>query len=251
MPHSTLQNKTALITGGARRLGRALTTALAANGCRVAIHYHRHQADAEALARELQAAGVDAAPFAADLSAPAGAENLFYQAQKKFGALNFLINNAAIYENTNFPALTAAAWSQTALINAQAPLFLARLFAEHAPTGAAIINLLDARMHGYDREHLAYHLAKRQLRDLTKILAWEFAPKIRVNALAPGLILPPDAVADGDEWLAARAASNPLRTHGTAAEIGAAAVFLLASNFITGEIIHIDGGRNLRDDFYR
>ena len=132
-------------------------------------------------------------------------------------------------------------------INALAPALLSRAFAKTAARGD-IVNLLDCRISDYDAEHLSYHLSKRMLMSLTRILALELAPDIRVNGVAPGLILPPPG--QGREYLRRLALTNPLERWGGAEDIVRAIVFLLESPFVTGQIIYVDGGRSLKGSLY-
>lgn len=243
-----LTNKTALITGGAQRIGRALALALAENGCNIIVHYHRSVDAANILVTQLNDFGVRAVAINADLKITAQVENLFAGALAEFEKIDYLINNAAIYPSDKLTTATAENLQNAFTINAHAPLILSRLFAQQKNATGAIINLLDTRLHSYDREHFSYHLSKRDLYAITKMLAVEYAPQIRVNGLALGLILPP--VGETDEWLRAHEKSNPLQRYGAIENVSAAVLFLLHNDFITGEIIHLDGGRHLRDNFY-
>lgn len=244
-------NKIALITGGARRLGRALAAALSAQGCHIIIHYHAHDEEAHALAKELHREnGVFTMALKADLSRAEEAEGLLYRAVEGSGPIDYLINNAAIYPTSQIDNVTFGDLAECLQLNAYAPLQLSRVFAQQRNPGAAILNMLDTRIHGYDREHAAYHISKRVLSDLTKMMADEYAPYVRVNAIAPGLILPPAEIGENVHWLEVRRNTNPLNAYGTIEDVSDAALFLLTSDFITGEVIHVDGGRHLKNRFY-
>ena len=130
-------------------------------------------------------------------------------------------------------------------VNAWTPLVLSREFARHAGRGK-IINLLDTKIMGYDREHVAYILSKQMLAALTTMCAAEFAPAVTVNAIAPGLILPPSG--KDETYLASLAQTVPLRRHGGPGDITDAALYLLKSDFVTGQVIYVDGGRHLREE---
>ena len=132
-------------------------------------------------------------------------------------------------------------------VNALSPLWLCRAFAAQQRAGA-VVNFLDTRISDYDREHAAYHLSKRMLHALTKMLALELAPRIRVNAVAPGLILPPPG--QDETYLRRHINTNPLRRIGTPEGVAAAALFLLRSAFVTGQVIYVDGGRHLKGCVY-
>ena len=246
----SLSGMTALVTGGAKRLGRAIVLALAREGAHIVIHCNRSRLEAERTASEARAAGVKAWVVTVDLAKPAPAERLMVQARKRAGrAIRFLVNNAAIFPAGRLGVLTAAELARNIQINAFAPLQLSRAFArQFRRTGPGlrpcILNLLDCRIADYDQEHAAYHLSKRMLADLTRMMALAFAPAVRVNAVAPGLILPP--AGQGEAYLRKLARTNPLRTHGEAGDIAVAAVFLLQSRFVTGQILYVDGGRHLK-----
>jgi len=132
-------------------------------------------------------------------------------------------------------------------VNALAPLWLSRGLAAQSRSGQ-ILNLLDCKIVEYDAEHAAYHLSKRMLFSLTRMLALELAPRIRVNAVAPGLILPPPG--QHEAYLQSLAHTNPLQRHGGAADIVRAALFLLESDFVTGQVIYVDGGRHILGSTY-
>lgn len=243
-------NKIALITGGAKRLGRAIAMELAQQGCHIIIHYHHSEDEAHDFVRQLQQTGVFAACLKADLSQAEEAEGLLYRAVEASGPIDYLINNAALYPASLIDNITFSDLGDCMQVNAYAPLQLSRFFAQQRNPGGAILNMLDTRINGYDREHAAYHLSKRTLYCLTKMMADEYAPYVRVNAIAPGLILPPAEMGDNVHWLEVRRNSNPLNAYGSIEDISEAALFLLTSDFITGEVLHVDGGRHLKNNFY-
>lgn len=242
-----LRGMTALVTGGALRLGAAISRGLAEAGVHVAVHYHRSEAQAEALAEELRGKGVRAATVAGSLDAPEEAPALLEAATAALGPIDFLVNNASIFPDDTFADLTPEAVHRSVDVNALAPFALARALAAQGRPGA-VVNLLDARIQDYDRRHLSYHLSKRMLHTLTKILALELAPAIRVNAVAPGLVLPPPG--RDDSFVTSLTHTNPLHSHGSEAGIREAVLFLLRSGFVTGQVIYVDGGRNLRGNLY-
>lgn len=242
-----LRGQTALITGGARRLGASIARGLAAAGVNVALHYRESAAEAEALADELRAAGVRAATLPADLSDPAAAPRLLTAAAEALAPVDLLVNNASIFPEDNFADWSPEAVHRNVDINALAPFALARALGAAGRPGA-VVNLLDTMIADYDRRHLSYHLSKRMLHTLTKILAVELAPGIRVNAVAPGLVLAPEGKDKG--YLAGLAHSNLLQAYGSEAGVREAVLFLMRSGFITGQTIYVDGGRNLRGNLY-
>jgi hypothetical protein len=243
----SLNSQIALVTGGAKRLGRASALALAAEGASVVIHYATSAENAENLAHEIECVGVRAWTVQGDLSDPAAATAVFEKACAAAGKCDILINNASNFPESTFADFSPADVHASVNLHALSPALLARAMHEKGQSGA-VVNMLDCMIADYDRKHLAYHLSKRMLHTLTRIMAVELAPRIRVNAVAPGLTLPP---VDKDEsYLAGLASSNPLNRHGGPDDVAAAIVFLLKSDFITGEVIYVDGGRNLRGNMY-
>jgi len=238
-----LAGKTALITGAAKRIGAATAQALAAAGATAVLHYRDSAAEAEALAQDIQKTGGAALTVQADFSNPASAEALFEEVRQLAGRIDFLINNASIFRAQEMNDVQPHDFYENININALAPFILARAFAKQGRPGA-IINLLDTRIASYDNYHFAYHLSKRMLADITRAMALEFAPQVRVNAVAPGVVLPPEG--EDTAYLERLSKTNPLQTHGSAEEVAQAICFLLQSPFITGQILYIDGGRHLK-----
>jgi hypothetical protein len=234
--------KTALITGAARRIGRSIAMRLASDGVNIVIHYRNSLKEAESLAEDLEKVRVKCWLVHSDFEKRAEYENLIDEAIKHSGQLDFLINSASI-----FPSGTAAdiSWNEflrNVLINAWVPFYLGRSFSMRCRKGV-IINILDSRIRGYDSKHMAYIMSKKILMDFTKIMALEYAPDIRVNAIAPGLILPPSG--KDAKYLDKLIKRVPLKRHGDVANIAETVIFLLKNDFITGETVYIDGAMSL------
>lgn len=242
-----LKGQTALVTGAGVRLGRAIALALAGAGVHVVVHYHTSRTEAEETVDKIRSLGGDALAVQADLFNAIEAEALVARANDAVGSIDILVNNASIFPENRITDFTLSDLDENIQVNAYAPLQLIRAFAEQTRRGA-IVNMLDARMTAYDREHAAYHLSKRMLFSITKMCAVEFAPGIRVNAVAPGLILPPPGY--GVDWLERLAHTNPLSSYGTVHDVTEAVLFLLRSEFVTGQILYIDGGKHLQRNFY-
>jgi NAD(P)-dependent dehydrogenase (short-subunit alcohol dehydrogenase family) len=242
-----LAGKTALVTGAARRLGHRIALSLAEEGVHVIAHYCHSQDQAEELVTLLKQRAGRAWALQADLSESAQADALLESARVAAGPIDFLINNASIFETETLWQTTSQSLQQNMEIHAYAPLALARQFARQDRPGQ-IVNILDSRVNDYDREHVAYHLSKRTLQALTRVLAVELAPAIQVNAVAPGLILPPEG--EGDDYLQRLAHTNPMNCWGHPQDIADAVCFLLQSRFTTGQTLYVDGGRNLRGRIY-
>lgn len=241
-----LHQATAVVTGGAVRIGREIALRLAREGADVVVHFHSHEAEALKVVAEIQSLGRRAVAIPADLrSPPAAAESIFRRAIEELGSVNVLINSAAIFKPGSLAELTADQWQGHLAINLEAPVFLSREFAHRLPpeTSGHIINIADWRGLRPQAGHLAYTVAKSGLVSLTQIAAQELGPRIQVNAIAPGAILPgPGETPETFETLGSR---NPLRRTGSPAEVADAVVFLLRSEFITGQILHVTGGEEL------
>ncbi|MBN2352048.1 MAG: SDR family oxidoreductase [Spirochaetales bacterium] len=243
-----LKGKRALVTGGARRLGEAICRALAAEGVDLVIHYNTSAREAEELARDLTGAGATAKTIRADLSRKDEYESLVARGVAAAGPIDLLVNNASIFPPGRIDRMSESDLFSNITVNALAPLVVSREFAKQVGEGGAIVNLLDTRIVEYDRAHAAYHVSKRLLADFTRMTALEFAPRVRVNAVAPGLVLPPEGM--DAEYFAGRIKDVPLGRHGEPGDVARAVVFLLASPFVTGEVLFVDGGQRLRGDMY-
>lgn len=239
-----LKGRTALVTGAARRLGRHIALALAAQGVNVAAHYHSSAAEAESLLVELESAGVRAWALRADFEKPTEYKGLIDQALALCGSLDILVNSASIFPAGRLDETVFDDVVKNIRVNAWAPFELCRSFARACGKGA-VVNVLDTRVRGFDFDHAAYILSKHMLDSLTAMAALEYAPGLRVNAVAPGLILPPPGKDDGH--LEGMAASLPLKRRGHPHDVAEAVVFLLRSEFITGQVIYVDGGRHVRE----
>lgn len=239
----SLNDKLVLITGAARRIGRELALAVAQAGGDVVIHYHTSRSEAESLRAEIVQLGRKAYLLDADLQDLDQAEKLVSRAAEH-GPLFALINNAAIFESLSWQRTTIEAWNRHLLINLTVPFLLSQAFARLLPEGETgrIINMLDWRAMRPGADHLPYTTSKAALAALTHSLAIALAPRITVNGLALGAILPPERGPVPAKLLDSIPAGRWAELH----EVGQAAIFLLdGPEYITGEIIHIDGGRHL------
>jgi NAD(P)-dependent dehydrogenase (short-subunit alcohol dehydrogenase family) len=243
----SIKNHTALVTGAAKRIGRSLAMALAREGVHVVIHYNTSQEEAEQVAEEVRQHGSHAWALQADLHDSEQTDMLIDRAIEQAGQLQILVNSASIFMQNRLLDFDADDFYNNMQVNALAPLGLSRAFARQGQAGA-IINFLDTRILDYDRDHAAYHLSKRTLYTITRMLSVELAPRIRVNGVAPGLILPPPG--QDAAYLEKRKHTNPLQQIGTLEDITEAALFLLRSDFVTGQIIYVDGGRHLKGSMY-
>lgn len=244
MAEENLRGKIALVTGAAVRLGRQIALALADEGVNIILHYRNSGDEAEELRRLLEARSVSVWLIRADFDKTTESESLIRRSLDAAGSLHYLINCASIFPADRIETLSFASLQQCIRVNAWAPFVLCREFHRRIGQGK-IVNLLDTRIADFDWHHVSYILSKQMLAHWTRILAIEFAPDTTVNGVAPGLILPPRG--NDASYLERLKTSLPLQRHGDAEDISSAVLFLLRSRFITGEIIHVDGGRHLKE----
>ena len=232
-----LRSKTALVTGASRRIGRSLCLALADECINLVIHDRSSMGDeAQELAAELTERGVRTWLVQADFEEPREYQSLIERVIAEAGSLDILINSASIFPAGTLDKMTLDDLNRSIQVNAWVPFLLSRDFARLAGRGK-IINLLDTRIEGYDWQHAAYILSKQVLALLTRMTALEFAPAVTVNAVAPGLILPPPG--KGQDYLEELAGTVPLRHHGSPRDIAEAVLYLLKSDFVTGQAAEI------------
>jgi len=241
MTEQLLTERTVLITGAARRIGRKLALACAKAGANVVIHHAHSDPDAESLRSEIIGLDRQAWVFKSDLSDSSQAQSLISFINHST-PIHYLINNAAIFESLTLDSTSLDDWNRHLALNLTAPFLLSQAFARQANHGARIINILDWRALRPGGDHFPYTISKSALAAMTRSMAVALAPKIIVNGLAFGAILPPS---DGN------ANPNipkdiPLKRWANEGEIEQATLFLLTCpEYITGEIIHMDGGRHL------
>jgi pteridine reductase len=240
---SELSGQTALVTGAARRIGRATALALGRAGVHVVLHYNHSKEEAQEAAEAIKALGVRCWTIQTDLADTQQAAALLGRSVEMAGPIDSLINNASIYPPSHLNDFSPEQLAECVNINAMAPMLLARAFVAQE-NGGQIINFLDSRLNNYDRTHVAYHLSKVVFANMSRLMALEFSPGVRVNAVAPGLILPPDG--QDNSYLEKWAHTNLLNRWGSLECVTEAVLFLLRNEFVAGQIIYVDGGRNLR-----
>jgi NAD(P)-dependent dehydrogenase (short-subunit alcohol dehydrogenase family) len=239
----SLNDKLVLITGASRRVGRELALGVAREGGDIVIHYGHSQAEAENLREEIQALGRKAYLIQADLDDPAQVGNLILRASQ-YGALFALVNNASIFQSLAWQTTTLEDWNHHLMVNLTTPFLLSQAFARYLPPDGTgrIVNLLDWRALRPAADHLPYTISKAALAALTRSLAIALAPRITVNGLALGAVLPPSEGVAPPNILK----NVPANRWADLAEVSQTLIFLLdGPAYITGEIIHIDGGRHL------
>lgn len=240
-----LNGKVAIVTGGAVRLGKALALALAEHGARLVIHYGSSASPAQETVAEIKALGSDALAIQANLSQSGQAPSIVERAVAHFGQVDILVNSAAIFEPGNWDDTTEANWDRHFAINLKSPFFLSQAFAAHVGPERAghIVNITDWRGVRPGPDHVAYTLTKAALIAMTKSLALALAPNIQVNAIAPGMILPPPG--EDPSYLERKAGKIPAQRVGSPEEVAKALIFLLHSDFVTGGLIFVTGGEHL------
>ena len=235
-------SKAALVTGGAKRIGRAVAEALARAGYDVALHYHSSRAEAQELAGQIEALGRKCRLFPCDLGDMKAVSDLMPAVFEAFGDCNLLINNAAVFEAGGFMETDETNFDAHFNVNLKAPLLLSRAFAGLCK-GGQIINILDSRVARMATDHFAYTLSKKALADMTKMAAKALAPTVRVNAVCPGLILSPEGQAE--KFSRRMLERVPLGRTGSPEDVAKAVMFLVENEFITGQLLFVDGGEAL------
>lgn len=240
-----MPRRVALVTGGARRIGRAIALDLARHGYDVAIHCNSSRAEAEAVAAEIRAGNTRATVVEADLSDLAAVARIVPETEAALGAPTLLVNNASVFLDDSPQTLTPEQWSLQMTVNLAAPVFLARDFAAvaRAEDNPLVVNLLDQRVLRPTPLHFSYTLTKSALWTATRTLAQALAPKVRVVGIGPGPALANPMMQPGE--LEAEIAGVPLRRGPALAEFGRAVRFLVDVPSVTGQMLALDGGQHL------
>jgi len=247
-----LHNRVALVTGAAHRVGKAIALELARHGAHVVVHYGGSVEAAQLTAGEIAALGVEALPFQADLSQTEAIEALFRAVEGHFGRLDVLVNSASNFMKQPFDAIGLDDWKAAMDVNLRAPFLctqraarLMRRAERPAEEPALIVNIADlSGLHPW-RSFVQHGVSKAGLIHLTKAAALELAPAIRVNAIAPGAVLPPQNMDPASPAWQAITARAPLQRPGHPDFIGQTVVFLAQNDYITGVLIPVDGGEHL------
>jgi pteridine reductase len=242
---SGLKGRVALITGGGVRLGKELTMSLAAEGVKIAVHYGRSKEEADATVSSIRGMGGEAAAFHSDLRDVSKFPHLINEIADFFGNIDILVNSAAIFKPGTLAETSEELWDEHLAVNLKAPFFLAQAFAlyRNSKVAGQIVNIIDWRIVRPRGDYIAYTIAKSGLLTMTQGLAQAMAPAVRVNAIAPGAILPPPGM--GEDYLARLGDRLPLHKHGTPGDVTHALIYLLTAEFVTGQVIFVDGGEHL------
>ena len=241
---SPLAQKSALVTGAARRVGATIAKKLTASGYRVACHVRHPGPDADALLSEIQAAGGKAALFEADLTDAAARADLMQRVKERFGTLDLLVNNAAAFKSDSFDDFSEDALDSHLAINLKAPIDLARYFSRMASANdPSIINIVDHRVLKLTPQHFTYTLSKAALHTATQTMAQALAPRIRVNAIGPGPTLPNQH--DGQAGFLHESGGVPLQHAVDAEDIANAVLYLASARSVTGALLPVDAGQSI------
>lgn len=236
--------KVALVTGGAVRLGRAITLGLADAGYDLVVHYNSSRGPAEETARTVESLGRRAVVVQANLSTGEGARALVAAVSEAYGRLDLLVNSAASFEQGDLLEVDEEGWDSVMALNLRGPFMVVREAAELlGAAGGSVVNMVDLSAFQPWVRYPHHAVSKAGLMHLTRILARVMAPRVRVNAIAPGAVLPPADFTDDDRE--AERARTPVGHLGSPEDIVRTVLFLTASPFITGEVVVVDGGRSL------
>jgi NAD(P)-dependent dehydrogenase (short-subunit alcohol dehydrogenase family) len=241
-----LRGRWVLVTGGAKRIGRVIANELAERGANIVVHYHTSATEAAATVGSLRRVGVEAEALHAELADAAQVRRLAAEAEARSGGIALLVNSASNYLRCPFDALTDAVWDASLDVNLKAPFLLSWVIgrAMRERGDGCIINVADWAGERPYRDYLPYCVSKAGVIALTKGLAKELAPSVRVNAVAPGPVMPPDDF--GPDELAAIRRATPLARFGTPEDVARAIRFLAEeAAFSTGSVLHVDGGRGI------
>lgn len=239
-----IEGRVALVTGAGTRVGRVIALALGKAGMRVGVHYARSERGAREVAEQIIANGSDARTLPGDLTDPATAPRLVEHTAKVFGGLDVLVNSAAVMMRTPIGEVLVEDWDAMFALNLRAPFFLSQAAARAMGESGVIVNIADLAAFENWKGYIPHSITKAGLVQMTRALAHALAPKIRVNAVAPGSVLLPEG------WTQEQAdkliSTTPLGRLGSAEDVAQAVMYLICADYVTGETIIVDGGRHVR-----
>jgi len=240
-----ITGRIALVTGGAHRVGRALSTALAEAGMRVAINYNSASAEADALVRDLLARGHECRAYRSDLTHPDAPSSLIADVTRDLGGLDVLVNSAAVMRRTPVDDVSVTEWDDIFALNLRAPFFLSQAARPWLrKVNGCIVNLADLAAFETWPEYIPHGISKAGIVQMTRAMARAYAPEVRVNAIAPGAVLLPDDWSDATR--AHFASTTPLRRIGSPTDVVEALLYLLRADYVSGDTLMVDGGRHVR-----
>ena len=240
-----LDGKVALVTGAGTRVGRAIAVALGKAGMRIGVHYYGSEKGARQTADEIVAAGSDARTLPGDLTDPATGPRVVEHMSKVFGSLDVLVNSAAVMLRTPVGEVLVEDWDAMFALNLRAPFFLSQSAARAMKDrGGVIINIADLAAFEAWRNYVPHSITKAGVVQMTRALAHALAPKIRVNAIAPGAVLLPEGATP--EFRDKLISTTPLGRIGSPEDVAQAVIYLISADYVTGETLIVDGGRHVR-----
>lgn len=240
-----LDGKVALVTGAGTRVGRAIAVALGKAGMRVGVHYYGSEKGARQTADEIIAAGSEARTLPGDLTDPATGPRVVEHMSKVFGSLDVLVNSAAVMLRTPVGEVLVEDWDAMFALNLRAPFFLSQSAARAMKDrGGVIINIADLAAFEAWRNYVPHSITKAGVVQMTRALAHALAPKIRVNAIAPGAVLLPEGATP--EFRDKLISTTPLGRIGSPEDVAQAVIYLISADYVTGETLIVDGGRHVR-----
>lgn len=240
-----LDGKVALVTGAGTRVGRAIAVALGKAGMRIGVHYYGSEKGARQTADEIVAAGSEARTLPGDLTDPATGPRVVEHMSKVFGSLDVLVNSAAVMLRTPVGEVLVEDWDAMFALNLRAPFFLSQSAARAMKDrGGVIINIADLAAFEAWRNYVPHSITKAGVVQMTRALAHALAPKIRVNAIAPGAVLLPEGATP--EFRDKLISTTPLGRIGSPEDVAQAVIYLISADYVTGETLIVDGGRHVR-----
>lgn len=237
-----MHKKAALVTAGARRVGKALALRLASKSYDIALHFNSSEQEAEKCAHEVRALGVECRLFKADFGKNEELESLLSHVMEAMPGLSLLVNNASVWQPSRFLDSSLAELELNLRVHLSAPYVLSRDFARLARKGC-IVNIIDSNISRHKSDYFPYILSKKALYDLTMLSAAELAPDIRVNAIAPGAVLAPEG--ENFQALDLKLSKNPLQRRGSPEDVADALIYLLSGEHISGQCIFVSAGKQL------
>jgi NAD(P)-dependent dehydrogenase (short-subunit alcohol dehydrogenase family) len=245
-----LKNQVALVTGAAHRVGRAIALELARRGAHILVHYHSSSPETvRSTMQDIKSMGVDAFAVQGDVGRPEGVEQIFTGVREHFGRLNILVNSASIFQKRGLLEVTYEEWQQTMAVNLTGPFLCtqaaAELMRQNTPSGGCIVNICDRGVDSPWPEYAHHGVSKAALWSLTQVSAVSLAPDIRVNAVIPGPVMKPAGRNMSDEAWEAVGKTLPLQRVGAAEDVARAVAYLATEDFLTGTLIHVNGGEHL------
>lgn len=245
-----LNDKVALVTGAAHRVGRAIAIELAKNGVNILVHYHSSDpSQVRDTIHEIKSHGVDAFYVQADISQPEGIDVIFEAIQERFGRLDIVVNSASNFQKRQLLEVTLDDWNTTMNINVRAPFLItqraADVMADNAVPGGVIVNIVDQGVDGPWVAYPHHGISKLALWGLTQVTAVSLGPSIRANAVLPGPVMKPAGRNMSDEDWAKVGERNPLNKTGSAEDVARAVLYLCQEDFLTGTLIHVNAGEHL------